>query len=68
MFKLFDPAQGGNESLLLHDVNGELVRVTQDGGNPNITVFDWSRTPGYLSQSLVCDVTSGVSDIFAHRE
>lgn len=45
MFKLFDPAQGGNESLLLHDVNGELVRVTQDGGNPNMTVFDWSRTP-----------------------
>jgi hypothetical protein len=36
MYKHFDPAQGGDSSLLLHDVHGKLVRVLQDGGNPNM--------------------------------
>ena len=43
LYKEFDPTQGGDSSLLLHDANGDLVRVLQDGGNPNMTVYDWGQ-------------------------
>ena len=40
---MFAQTLGANESLLLHDVKGDLVRVLQDGGNPNMTVWDWGQ-------------------------
>lgn len=54
---MFEQTLGVNESLLMHDVNGDLVRVRQDGGVPNLTVFDFGQNHTrdlFLSQ--VCRV------------
>ena len=69
MFKLFDSSQGGDVSLLLHDVKGELVRVTQDGGNPNMTVFDWGQNASreiFLS-FVDTALSSGISSFFLDK-
>jgi hypothetical protein len=64
IFAQFDPAQGGDESLLLHDINGTLVRVTQDGGSPNMTVYDWSQNAtreifmGFVHKAMSSGITS----------
>eukprot|EP00912_Choanoflagellata_sp_UC4_P001084 UC4_evm3s669 len=41
--EMFDRFLGNNQSLLLHDETGNLVLVQQDGGNKNMTVFDWTQ-------------------------
>lgn len=64
IFRRFDPSQGGNQSLLLHDVSGNLVRVLQDGGNPNISVYDWGQAATrdtfmeFVSRALESGITS----------
>jgi len=55
---------GANQSLLLHTTAGDLVRVTQDGGNPHMTVYDWGQPETqqifleYVDAALAAGVTS----------
>jgi hypothetical protein len=60
---------GVNESLLLHDVHGELVRVTQDGGNPNMTVWDWGqqRTRDLFMSAVDTAFESGITSFFLDK-
>jgi hypothetical protein len=69
IFKEFDPAQGGDESLLLHDAKGQLVRVTQDGGNPNMTVYDFGQnaTRDIFMQFVDKALASGISSFFLDK-
>ena len=69
MYKRFDPAQGGDSSLLLHDVKGELVRVLQDGGNPNMTVFDWGQnaTRAIFLEFVDTAIGSGITSFFLDK-
>ena len=60
---------GANESLLLHDADGELVRVTQDGGNPNMTVFDWGQpaTRAIFMETVDAALASGITSFFLDK-
>ena len=66
MFAHFDPTQGGDASLLLHDVNGSLVSVRQDGGNPNMTIFDWgqAKTRSIYLSFVDKALSSGITSFF----
>ena len=58
-----------NASQLLHNANGELVRVLQDGGNPNQTVWDWGQaeTKGKFLALADRAVGSGITSFFLDK-
>ena len=60
---------GANESLLLHDKNGKLVHVIQDGGNPNMTVFDWGQnaTRRIFLETVDTALASGITSFFLDK-
>ena len=60
---------GLNESLLLHDKNGKLVHVMQDGGNPNMTVFDWGQnaTRRIFLETVDAALASGITSFFLDK-
>jgi hypothetical protein len=68
-YKLHGEFRGANASQLLHDVNGELVRVLQDGGNPNQTVWDWGQaeTRGKFLALADRAVGSGITSFFLDK-
>ena len=61
--------EGSNAPGLLHDVNGRLVRVTQDGGNLNQTVWDWGqeRTRQRFASLVGRALDSGISSFFLDK-
>jgi hypothetical protein len=69
MYRQLDPGQGGDSPLLLHDVNGSLVRVLQDGGNPNMTVYDWSQnaTRTIFLEFVDKAIESGITSFFLDK-
>ena len=60
---------GANQSQLLHDVDGELVRVRQDGGVPNLTVYDFGQQATRDKYLATVDraLASGISGFFLVR-
>lgn len=66
---LFSRFTGVNQSHLMHDVEGSLVRVLQDGGNPNMTVFDWGQneTISMFLETVDAAVASGITSFFLDK-
>ena len=68
-YKLHRGFDGANASQLLHDSSGKLVRVRQDGGNPDMTVWDWGQNETRAKfLALVAEARqSGISSFFLDK-
>eukprot|EP00040_Diaphanoeca_grandis_P001843 m.19750 g.19750 ORF g.19750 m.19750 type:complete len:498 (-) comp12595_c0_seq1:164-1657(-) len=66
---LFEQFEGDNQSQLLHDIDGNIVRVTQDGGNPNMTVFDFGQNETKAKYMSVVDeaLAGGITSFFLDK-
>jgi hypothetical protein len=68
-YRLHRQFEGANETQLLHDDRGRLVRVNQDGGNAGLPVFDWGQNETRRKFLAVVQqaLASGISGFFLDK-